>query len=71
MKQEGSLLRNCPCHVELILSEKGETVEKAEEEARCFGVASDLLLQFLSAKVIMFKLDRISWEHLTASGKEA
>eukprot|EP00438_Fugacium_kawagutii_P026351 Skav214021 [mRNA] locus=scaffold3389:11675:15223:- [translate_table: standard] len=32
------LLRNCPCHVELILSEKGETVEKAEEEARCFGV---------------------------------
>ena len=27
-------LRNCPCHVEMILSEKEETVEKAVEEAR-------------------------------------
>lgn len=33
-------LRNCPCHVEMILSEKEETVEKAAEEARPEGEQS-------------------------------
>lgn len=39
-------LRNCPCHVEMILSEKEETVEKAAEEARPEGLEQSPLFAF-------------------------
>ena len=39
-------LRNCPCHVEMILSEKEETVEKAAEEARLEGLEEGPLFAF-------------------------
>ena len=44
-------LRNCPCHVEMILSEKEETVEKAAEEARPEGLEQSPLFDTVCISV--------------------
>ena len=61
-------LRNCPCHVEMILSEKEETVEKAAEEARPEGLEQSPLFAFPFGLLVLawergkgFKPERSGW----------